>query len=214
MQQTEETNPPQARPYSSASEDAAAARVTVQQLVSALTAIEARHDEDGRGNTVAIGEALRELGVSVTADQVLAEVRRQEAESNVAASTRSEALLTAPAPTAVRPTKRRFWKRVAASVTALTVLGFGLSVATAHHQGPFTHHFSHYFTTADEIAYNDFQRLVVRDEAQDILLKDDVIQGVTRHGVYFYVHLGKEYRSPVQRNQLVTYLSQHGLPTN
>lgn len=67
---------PQAQPQTPPS-SAAQVRVTPEELAAAVTALQIR--KEGQPGTIAIGDAVEELGLDVTPEEVLAEVqaRRQ-----------------------------------------------------------------------------------------------------------------------------------------
>ena len=59
------------------SQPAAQVRVTPEELATAVSRIEARKDTDQRraDGTIPIGEAVQQLGLAVTPEEVLAEVQ-------------------------------------------------------------------------------------------------------------------------------------------
>jgi hypothetical protein len=56
-------------------------RVTPEELAKAVAAVEARNDAETRqhNSTIPLGEAVRQLGLNATPEELLAEVRRQRA---------------------------------------------------------------------------------------------------------------------------------------
>ncbi|MBV9851255.1 MAG: hypothetical protein JO250_16415 [Armatimonadetes bacterium] len=191
-------------------ENAAETRVAVQQLVQALTAIEARQEEKQTGDTIAIGEAIRELGLPVTPEQVLAEIRWQEAESRQPAQAQSKpASGSAMEQKAIHPAKRkRLFRRIAAAVTGMALLGFGLRAAHPHRGFPI----HHYYTTHEEITYAQFLHLVRSRNLGSVYLDWDVARGYTQNGTYFYARLPNDVRNPLQRDHLKRLLALSGLP--
>jgi hypothetical protein len=63
--------------------------VTSQELARALSAIESRRQAQAERDidTIALGEAIRQLGLDVTADELMAEVRAQREAEMVEAET-------------------------------------------------------------------------------------------------------------------------------
>ena len=174
----------------SGSRNASETQVTVQQLVRALTAIEVRQEEKPAGETIAIGEAVRELGLSVTPEQILAEVRKQEA-------------VTAPKP--VRPTRRRAG-RLALAVTAFALLGFTFTLTAQQNTS--------LFTTANEITYPDFLNLVKGKDVSRVSIAPDKMTGITSNGVAFWVSVPENDRNPIQRDYIYRMLGNISVPYN
>jgi hypothetical protein len=53
-------------------------KVTPQEFSQALSAIEAKREVEGNGETIAIGDAIRQLGLNIDPQEVYAEIRRQQ----------------------------------------------------------------------------------------------------------------------------------------
>lgn len=81
------------------------ARVTAAELASALASLESH--KEASGDTVALGEAVRELNLDATPQEILAEVEAQRARQNGKG----------------RSTKRRLWGATTVALIALSTLG-------------------------------------------------------------------------------------------
>ena len=64
--------------------DAATVEVTAKELVSAAAAVEARRDAGHRKDTIAIGDAIAQLGLSVTPEELAREVELQKQQREAA----------------------------------------------------------------------------------------------------------------------------------
>ena len=86
LQRHEETPPQEELP------PAAQTRVTAQELADAVAALEARKEETARRehNTIAIGEAVQQLELEATPDEILAEVRALRARQGAGATVPSK----------------------------------------------------------------------------------------------------------------------------
>src|SRR5438874_10339749 len=58
---------------------AADERVSNQELVEAVTAIEARRSDPAFADTITLGDAVRQLSLDVTPEQILAEINAKRA---------------------------------------------------------------------------------------------------------------------------------------
>src|SRR5882724_2968521 len=68
--------------------NAAQERVTPEELAQAVAAVEARRDAEARQhtNSIPLGEAVRQLGLATTPEELLSEVRRQRAKRSPSAA--------------------------------------------------------------------------------------------------------------------------------
>ncbi len=85
-------------------------RVTPQELAEAVAAVESRREGEGGGrDTIAIGDAIEQLGLSVTPQEVYAEIRRKQA-------AQQQATIPAVMPVALPKKRLRFrailWRTV------------------------------------------------------------------------------------------------------
>lgn len=101
--------------------EAAKVRVTPEELVRAMAAIEARREQEARerDGTIAIGDAVQELGLNATPEEILAAVQAQRVRQ-VQPVTRSG-----------RPLLRRAVLTVAALTLGLFVVRSTVAVAVA-----------------------------------------------------------------------------------
>lgn len=81
------------------------ARVTAAELASAIAALQARRDASG--DTLALGEAVRDLALDASPQEILAEVEAQRARQNGNG----------------RSTRRRMWRAATVAVIALSTFG-------------------------------------------------------------------------------------------
>ena len=106
---------PQAQPHTP---PAAQVRVTPEELAAAITTLQIR--KEGQPGTIAIGDAVEELGLDVTPEEVLAEMqaRRQ----------------------VPKPKKKRDYLALATGISAVGLAGLGMFVAWNHLTMPVTQH--------------------------------------------------------------------------
>ena len=85
-------------PTATTTEDAAAVRVTPRELVDAITTLEAeqRRQADYRAETIALGEAVEQLTLTMTPEQLLAQIERRRAAGQVNSGAAKS--VTAPTP--------------------------------------------------------------------------------------------------------------------
>ena len=79
--------------------NAAQERVTPDELAKAVAAMEARRDAETRHqtNTIPLGEAVRQLGLDATPEELLSEVRHQRAQRET----------PSPSPSPSRPNRKQ-----------------------------------------------------------------------------------------------------------
>jgi hypothetical protein len=82
-------------------------KVTPEELAQAVGAIEARRDLHGTSDKIAIGEAIQQLGLNMTPQEVYAEVRNQQARTVTPSLASPVSATTAP------PRQRRGFRSVA-----------------------------------------------------------------------------------------------------
>lgn len=99
-------------------------RVTPQELAQAVAAIEAQRDNGATADTIAIGDAIEQLGLSVTAQEVYAEIRKQQSRPVTVVTEPSTAVQIANM-RAERSLRRRrnFWRFVLAGSLFFNFMG-------------------------------------------------------------------------------------------
>ena len=94
------------------SPSAAQVRVTPEELAAAVTALQIR--KEGQPGTIAIGDAVEELGLDVTPEEVLAEVQARRA----------------------KPKRRRDYRALACAFACVAMFGVGDIVASQRYDAP------------------------------------------------------------------------------
>ncbi len=108
----------------------AQARVTPEELTAALAAIEARRQADAK--TIPLDQAVSELNLDSTSDEIWAEVQKQRAKAAAAVSVPA----AATAPKIDAKTRRRGWRVLVAPALVIAVL---MSAGVIPHPWGHTH---------------------------------------------------------------------------